>query len=391
MARLEVENLIAEYNGVRAVKGIDFHVPDGQFVTLLGPSGCGKTTTLRCIAGLERTSGGEIRIDDQVVASRSVHVAPEKRRMNMVFQSYAIWPHMTVSANVGYGLRNGKLGKKERQAQVLRALDIVGLRDYASRYGTELSGGQQQRVALARAIVTNPRVLLLDEPLSNLDAGLRVKMRHEIVDLQKEVGTTSIYVTHDQTEAMVMSDQIILMRDGLIVQTGTAHELYERPKTRFAAEFIGVSNFIEVTVAGDRDSSGIVEVVTGSGKRLKALMPEAGTAGPGDKALVTVRPENVEINPQPGPDLINQWSDGTMSDTVYLGNKLECRVQVDGQPLSVDLHPGRPVADGVSGIVVAIRPERLIVLPYEGATSGASAGPDQAATPAPPDKVRATA
>jgi ABC-type Fe3+/spermidine/putrescine transport system ATPase subunit len=202
------------------------------------------------------------------------------------------------------------------------------------------------------------------------------------VDLQKEVGTTSIYVTHDQTEAMVMSDQIILMRDGLIVQTGTAHDLYERPKSRFAAEFIGVSNFIDVTVASARDGNGIVEVVTASGKRLKALMPEEGTAAPGEQALVTVRPENVEIDAPPGPEYVNQWTGGALAESVYLGNKLECRVLVDGHQLSVDLHPGRSLAGGTGEITVAIRPDRLIVLPHEGATPGVNAESGKTTAPA---------
>ena len=197
-----------------------FDVEEGEFVSLLGPSGCGKTTTLRCIAGLESSSGGTIRIGGEIVAAEGRDVPPEKRGINMVFQSYAVWPHMSVFENVAYGLRTRREPSDTIKEKVGEALRIVGLTGYADRYGTELSGGQQQRVALARAIVTSPRLLLFDEPLSNLDAGLRDRMRFELVELQRRLGTTSLYVTHDQSEAMLMSDRIILMKDGEMVQAG---------------------------------------------------------------------------------------------------------------------------------------------------------------------------
>jgi iron(III) transport system ATP-binding protein len=200
LSQLSVENLIVTYGSVTAVKDINFSVEEGEFVSLLGPSGCGKTTTLRCIAGLEASSGGTIRIAGEIVAADGRDVPPEKRGINMVFQSYAVWPHTSVFENVAYGLRTRREPSATIMEKVGEALRIVGLTGYAERFGTELSGGQQQRVALARAIVTSPRLLLFDEPLSNLDAGLRDRMRFELVDLQRRLGTTSLYVTHDQSE-----------------------------------------------------------------------------------------------------------------------------------------------------------------------------------------------
>jgi ABC-type Fe3+/spermidine/putrescine transport system ATPase subunit len=218
VAKLRVEDLVVAYGSVVAVRDISFAVEDGEFVSLLGPSGCGKTTTLRCIAGLEGSSSGVIRLGDAVMAADGRDVPPDKRGINMVFQSYAVWPHMSVFENVAYGLRIRREPKAEIERKVVEALKLVGLGGFAERYGTELSGGQQQRVALARAVVTSPRLLLFDEPLSNLDAGLRDRMRFELVELQRRLGQTSLYVTHDQSEAMLMSDRIILMKDGQIVQ-----------------------------------------------------------------------------------------------------------------------------------------------------------------------------
>src|SRR3954471_14617763 len=254
MAKLSVEDLVVAYGSVKAVRNVTFTVEDGEFVSLLGPSGCGKTTTLRCIAGLEESSAGTIRIGEEIVAADGRDVPPERRGINMVFQSYAVWPHMTVFENVAYGLRTRRESAATIDARVSETLNIVGLEGYASRYGTELSGGQQQRVALARAVVTSPRLLLIDEPLSNLDAGLRDRMRFELVELQRRLGQTSLYVTHDQSEAMLMSDRIILMKDGEMIQSGSPRDLYDRPATRFAAEFIGNANILEGAVvhSGDR-------------------------------------------------------------------------------------------------------------------------------------------
>lgn len=263
MPKLVVKDLIVRYGPVTAVEGVSFEVEEGEFISLLGPSGCGKTTTLRCIAGLKSCSAGEIRIDGEVVAGAGLEVPPEKRGVNMVFQSYAIWPHMTVFENIAYGLRIQKLPSREITERVNDVLRRVGLTDFGKRYGTELSGGQQQRVAVARAIVTSPRLLLFDEPLSNLDAGLRERMRFELVDLQRSLKRTSLYVTHDQSEAMVMSDRIILMQRGRIEQQGSPRELYERPVSRFVAEFVGRANLQAGTLTSISGSDGLVRFPDG--------------------------------------------------------------------------------------------------------------------------------
>src|SRR4051812_22102257 len=227
MPHIEVDRLEMRYGNVTAVRGVSFNVIPGEQLTLLGPSGCGKTTTLRAIAGLEQPCGGEIRIAGAAVYSsqRGIHVPAEKRGLSMVFQSYAIWPHMTVFDNVAYGLRVRRAGTAEIAEKVAHALDLVQMRSFASRPASQLSGGQQQRVALARAFVFSPSVLLFDEPLSNLDAKLRADMRIELRELQHRLGITSVYVTHDLEEALAMSDRIVVMRDGLIEQTGTPDEI----------------------------------------------------------------------------------------------------------------------------------------------------------------------
>ena len=232
------------------MRDFSLSVGRGEFVTLLGPSGCGKTTTLRCVAGLERPDAGEIRIGDEVVASagRGIYLYPEHRNIGMVFQSYAVWPHMTVFENVAYGLRVRRIAAAEIRERTTRALELVGLDHLAERYATKLSGGQRQRVALARAIVYEPRVVLFDEPLSNLDAKLREQMRIELVRLQQEVGITSIYVTHDQAEALVMSDRVVVMDKGVIQQIDDPQTIYARPANTFVANFIGVANLMEGVV-----------------------------------------------------------------------------------------------------------------------------------------------
>src|SRR5436305_4517742 len=285
MAELSVRDLVVQYGDVVAVDGVSFHVNEGELVSLLGPSGCGKTTTLRCIAGLETATDGEIRIGSTVVARGGREVPPEKRGVNMVFQSYAVWPHMTVFDNVAYGLRVTRESRADIGRRTTEALRLVGLAGFEQRYGTELSGGQQQRVAVARAVVTEPQLLLFDEPLSNLDAGLRERMRFELVQLQRRLGRTSIYVTHDQAEAMVMSDRIILMNRGRIVQESSPRELYDRPASRFAAEFVGSANLL---------AAEITEVGNGLVVRAGSLVLHAtGPAPAARRALVCIRPETI--------------------------------------------------------------------------------------------------
>ena len=247
MSEVRIEHVFKRFGGVTAVNDFNLVVKDGEFVSILGPSGCGKTTTLRMIAGFERATEGEIYIGEQCVSSsiKGSFAPPEKRDIGMVFQSYAVWPHMTVAENVGYPLKIQKVDKTERERRVQEMLELVHLGEYGKRYPNQLSGGQQQRVALARALVAEPGLLLLDEPLSNLDAKLRESMRFEILEIQKKTGITVVYVTHDQGEAMAMSDRVVVMSMGVVQQIGAPHEIYTQPANKMVADFIGLVNFME--------------------------------------------------------------------------------------------------------------------------------------------------
>jgi ABC-type Fe3+/spermidine/putrescine transport system ATPase subunit len=250
-AGLEIEGLVKEFGGLRAVDGISFTAGPGEFVSLLGPSGCGKTTTLRCIAGFEHPQAGRISLGGTPLtdAAAGIFTPPHRRRFGMVFQSYAVWPHMTVFDNVAYPLKvQGGRARADIAERVRGKLDMVGLAGLEQRYPTQLSGGQQQRVALARAIVMDPHALLFDEPLSNLDAKLRERMRFELIELQRQLGIPAVYVTHDQTEAMVMSDRILVMEKGAIAQEGGPEDIYAKPASAFVADFIGLCNFIDAEV-----------------------------------------------------------------------------------------------------------------------------------------------
>ena len=244
MANVSFHGLTKKFTGMAAVDDLRLEIKDGEFVSLLGPSGCGKTTTLRLVAGFLQPDAGEIRVNDKIISSASTLIPPERRNMSMIFQSYAIWPHMTVFQNVAYGLKFKKLAGREVDEKTERLLRVVHLEALKARYPAELSGGQQQRVALARALVVEPQILLLDEPLSNLDANLREEMRFEIRRLHEEFGITTIYVTHDQAEAMVTSDRIVVLNKGRMVQVGTPSEIFDQPRTRFVAEFIGKTNIL---------------------------------------------------------------------------------------------------------------------------------------------------
>ena len=251
-ARLSLEQVSCRFGSYTAVDRLDLAIAPGEFVSLLGPSGCGKTTTLRMIAGFIQPTGGQVRMDGQVISSASVSLPPERRGMSMIFQSYAIWPNMTVAENVVFGLKLRHVGRADRDARVQQMLDVVRLGQLAARYPAELSGGQQQRVALARAMVIEPRVLLLDEPLSNLDASLREEMRFEIRRLHDKFRFTTVYVTHDQGEAMVTSDRIAVMNGGRIEQIDVPYDLYCHPRTRFVANFIGRTNLLQAVCEGGR-------------------------------------------------------------------------------------------------------------------------------------------
>ena len=287
MAHIRFNNVVKRFGDVTVIPGFSATVADGEFLTLLGPSGCGKTTMLRILAGFEKVTDGEVWLGDTLVSSPSVHVPPEKRNIGMVFQSYAVWPHMNVFDNVAYPLRIRGVPRQEMRERVLRALEIVHLQGLENRMPSQLSGGQQQRVALARAIVAEPKMLLLDEPLSNLDAKLREAMRFELKEIQRRLGITVVYVTHDQAEAMAMSDRIIVMNKGVIEQVAPPAEIYDRPKSRFVADFVGLVNFLEATV---ESADGTIRI--GDDLVLKVQLPE----GSHQRVLAAVRPEHVRIS-----------------------------------------------------------------------------------------------
>ncbi len=277
--RIEVADLVVRYGDVTAVDSIGFDIAPGELVTLLGPSGCGKTTTLRAVAGLETPSGGIIRLNGNSVysASERRNVPAEKRGVSMVFQSYAIWPHMTVFDNVAYGLRVRRLPQAEVRQNVERVLDLVQMQGFADRPASKLSGGQQQRVAVARAIAFSPSVVLFDEPLSNLDAKLRAEMRVELRELQRRLDITSLYVTHDQEEALAISDRVIVMNGGRIEQIGTPEDIYNRPHSRFVADFVGSANLIAGKVRGPSGTDGTLIFDAEGGVQLEVVEFECVT------------------------------------------------------------------------------------------------------------------
>src|SRR5512132_1166290 len=307
---LRVEGLFTEYPNdrgeiVRAAQDVAFTVDEGRLFTLLGPSGCGKTTTLRSIAGLERPRAGEISVNGRVVysSSKGVFVTPNRRGFGMVFQSYAIWPHMNVFQNAAFPLEVGdkRYSRKEIRDKVMRVLSAVQLDHLADREATKLSGGQQQRLALARALVMEPALLLLDEPLSNLDAKLRHHLRFELKRLQRELKITTVYVTHDQSEALALSHEIAVMSEGRILQIGSPRDVYERPANPFVADFVGSTNFLDGSVLGPDGSDGRYRVRTEIGD-LTVLATETLRAD--DKVLLSVRPEDVELQ-ESRPDGLN--------------------------------------------------------------------------------------
>src|SRR3989475_2701441 len=284
MPGVVLKTLTKRYGDLAAVEGLSLEVGPGELVSLLGPSGCGKTTTLRLVAGFLAPEAGEIWVGDRCLSSPAGVVPPERRRMAMIFQSYALWPHMTVAQNVAYGLRfKPGLSRGDREARVREMLRVVQLAGYEGRYPGELSGGQQQRVAVARALVVEPEILLLDEPLSNLDANLREEMRFEIRRLHETFGNTTLYVTHDQGEAMVISDRIAVLKAGRVAQAGTADDLYHRPRTRFVAEFIGRTNVGEGGAVSH-------DTVAHGGVRVRGAPPEVE---PGARVALSIRPHQL--------------------------------------------------------------------------------------------------
>ena len=319
MSEVRIEHVFKRFGSVTAVNDFNLVVKDGEFVSILGPSGCGKTTTLRMIAGFERATEGEIYIGEQCVISsiKGSFAPPEKRDIGMVFQSYAVWPHMTVAENVGYPLKIKKVDKAERERRVQEMLELVHLGEYGKRYPNQLSGGQQQRVALARALVAAPGLLLLDEPLSNLDAKLRESMRFEILEIQKKTGITVVYVTHDQGEAMAMSDRVVVMSMGVVQQIGAPHEIYTQPANKMVADFIGLVNFMEGEAKGDR------VFLKGSNISFPNTSKVTG------EATIAVRPENITMSLDGGQ------IEGQLTHRFYLGDAVDYRVKVGDHDVRV--------------------------------------------------------
>ena len=325
MPGVAIKSLTRHYGDVAAVENLSLDVKPGELVALLGPSGCGKTTTLRLVAGFLKPESGEIWVGDRCLSSPALVLPPERRRMAMIFQSYALWPHMTVAQNVAYGLRfKGGVARADRERKVSDMLRVVQLAGYEHRYPGELSGGQQQRVAVARALVIEPEILLLDEPLSNLDANLREEMRFEIRRLHEKFGITTLYVTHDQAEAMVISDRIAVLERGRVAQVGTADDLFHRPRTRFVAEFIGKTNVVDgMAVKVDTVSQGPLTFRV-AGDRLV----------PGSHVALSIRPHQIAIV-EPGVPSNDGATvlRGTIQRASFLGETVDYQVAVEGSTL----------------------------------------------------------
>jgi iron(III) transport system ATP-binding protein len=330
-----------EQGQVRAVRGIDLQVGEGEFFTLLGPSGCGKSTVLRCIAGLEKPDDGEIAIAGRAVFSSThrVFVPPHQRDVAMVFQSYAIWPHMTVYENVVYPLE-GKMPKTAMREKVMETLRMVGIEELANRPAPQLSGGQQQRVALARALVKGAKVLLLDEPLSNLDAKMRIRMRFELRELQKRIGITSLYVTHDQEEAIALSDRVAVMSEGQFVEVGTPIMVYMRPRSRFAAYFVGSCNFLPGKIIKRSEVGGVAR--TGLGD-VECVLP----GDVPDDVIVSIRPEHIRLLDieQESRTQGNVFT-GTVTSATFLGKFFDCIVKIGGDSIRVEVPSFKQITEG---------------------------------------------
>jgi iron(III) transport system ATP-binding protein len=359
---LRVENLTKVYaagDGAGA-RDLSFEVADREFFTLLGPSGCGKTTTLRVIAGLEEPSSGRLTLSDRVIFDfdARVFVPANQRRLGMVFQSYAVWPHMSVFDNAAFPLRmvERRAGEAEIRKRVMRTLDTMRLAVFADRSAALLSGGQQQRLALARALVAEPRLLLLDEPLSNLDALLREQMRSELRRLQKEVGVTTIYVTHDQSEALALSDRIAVMQDGRIVQIGTPHQIYEQPSNAFVATFVGRSNLLRGQLVERNPQSETIRIAT----MLGPVLCKAPGAGKGKPSAVLIRPEHVVLT-DVGSDgqAFNRFR-GRVSQVAFLGEVVECVVRVGDVEIVARSMVGR--YNGSEFVDVIFPPEKALAI-----------------------------
>ena len=327
MASISLEHIRKTYeDGVTVIPDLNLEIRDREFLILVGPSGCGKSTTLRMIAGLEDISGGTLKIGDRVVND----LPPKDRDIAMVFQSYALYPHMTVYKNMAFGLQLRRVPKAEIDRKVKEAAEILDITQYLNRKPKALSGGQRQRVAIGRAIVRDPAVFLMDEPLSNLDAKLRESMRDELRALQQRLGITSLYVTHDQSEAMAISDKVVIMKDGVICQQGTPQEIYEQPASRFVANFIGKANFIDGIFKGRDGEAALVEI---GGKTFSIPAPgKMEGVEVGGACCLTVRPESFLLTKDAGA------LPGTVSRATYYGAKIEYEVMLNEQPIIVEVY-----------------------------------------------------
>ena len=359
MPGVSIRQLVKRFGDVNAVDHVDLEIADGELLVLLGPSGCGKTTTLRCIAGLEEISDGEIRIGDRVVSSRGYSLPSEKRAIGMVFQSYAIWPHMSVRQNVAFGLKLKGLSTAEINRRVDATLDMVGLTGLGERGASQLSGGQQQRVAVARAVTLEPQILLFDEPLSNLDARLRERMRFELRELQRRLGITAVYVTHDQQEAMALADRIVLMNKGRIEQAGSPTEIYHCPASLFAAGFVGLTNVLPGRLFRSGDA---VRVALDGGE----VSLVAANAGLPDGALVdaVIRPEQLQLTAQAAQG-DNAFA-ARVVESVFLGSTSEHEILLGTHRLRVQISPSAAWRVGDT-VWVRIDPEQIVLLPRSGA------------------------
>src|SRR6476646_10698542 len=359
MAIVSIRALTKRFADAAAVNDLDLESGDGEFVSLLGPSGCGKTTTLRLLAGFLQPDAGEIRVAGNIISSAHLLVPPERRNMSMIFQSYAVWPHMTVGQNVAYGLKFKRLSRHEIEKKVAKLLGVVHLAELKDRYPAELSGGQQQRVALARALVVEPQILLMDEPLSNLDANLREEMRFEIRRLHEEFKITTVYVTHDQAEAMATSDRIAVIDRGRLVQVGDPGEIFDRPRTRFVAEFVGKANIL----TGSYNGNGLLQLNDGTEIRVSG----DGQAGRSTNAAVCLRPHNILLVPndaearQLGERGYNIFS-GTIRRSIYFGDAVDYTIDLQSQGILRVVTPPNQLLRPGQQIYAAARPDACVMV-----------------------------
>jgi len=355
MSYLSVQNLVKSFGDFKALDDVSINIERGEVCALLGPSGCGKTTTLRCIAGLESADSGSISLDGRMLSdpTSGQFVLPERRELGMVFQSYALWPHKSIAENISLGLKIQGVGQGETRDRVAAGLELVGMAGTENRYPSNLSGGQQQRVALARALTLRPKCILFDEPLSNLDLLLRERMRFEIRDLLVKLGITAVYVTHDQTEALVISDHIVVMNQGRIEQEGAPMDVYIRPRNRFTAEFLGRTNILPLKRAASDPANQIV--VAESGTRFSSL--DSARANAKNATLIAFRPEMVKIDEATSQNKF----DAKVVSCQFLGASTQLVLELDGIPVTAML-PGSQLRKPGDRVQMSIDPSHVLVL-----------------------------